>query len=121
MRGELLVSFFDVRDIRYLSILPLPLRLTAIVDCFLLLGTQIVVDFFCDPKLEVDGDVRVRPRRLDRTGGRVVLVSGHVRLLLLLPAGDDNLLETGFPGVGTVSLSRGELPFFILAQSQIRF
>lgn len=102
MSAKFLVPLFDVLDLWYRLVKLLSLFLAPIVDSFLLLLTQLIVNLFSNLEFEGDGDVRAGTVR--RMNGGVVLVHRHIGLLLFFPLFDNLLAETRIPGVRTVSL-----------------
>lgn len=74
MFKELLISLFDACNLRYRPVHLLPILFTTVVDPFLLLWTQRIVDLSRNLEFEVDRDMRTRARRFDRIGDRVVIV-----------------------------------------------
>ena len=119
MHKEFLVPLLDVFNLRYCPVHLLPIFLTTIVDPFLLVCTQRLVDLLCNLEFEVDGDVRSGTRCIDRISSGVVTVRQHMGLFLFLPPGDDDIAETGIPGVSAVSLSRSELSLLTLIEPQV--
>lgn len=115
MRLKLFLPLHGILNLRYRPIQLHPLGLTTVVHQFLLPGTECTVGLSGYLELEADGNVRAGCP--DQRRGWVVLVSTHIRLLLLVPTGDDGLPETVVPGIGAVSLGRGEFSFFDLAES----
>jgi hypothetical protein len=100
---KLRVSFVVVVDLGNLAVQLLPILFTAAVDLLLLLSAEFGEYFLGDLDFEgkwdgglLRGDV-VFLRR-------ILVVSKSGGFLLLLPAGEDDGLEGGCPGVGTICL-----------------
>lgn len=120
MFNELFSSLLSIRDFRDCPIQLQPLCVTTIIDFLPLFRAQRIVDVLGNLELEVDGNVRARASRHDGLGGWLPII-GHTRLFFLLPTGDNNLPETGIPGVSTISLSRGQFSFVVFVEVQIGF
>jgi len=114
---EFFLPLFTVLDCRYRPVQLVSLLLAASIDFLLLLVTQFVESCFRDLEFEADGDVRAGAGR--RTGGWVVLVCRHMRLLLLFPLGDHEITKTRVPRVSTVSLDWRKHPLLALIESQV--
>jgi hypothetical protein len=110
VQTEFLVPLFIVLNLRRRSVRLVSFLLATLVDLFLLLRTQRVVSFPGDLELEVDGNMGGRTGRIDRVGGRVVLIRRQMRFLLVVPPSDDEIAETGIPVVRAISLDGGKHP-----------
>ena len=121
MFKELLISFLAAFDLWYRPIHFLPLLFTTLVNFFLLLRAQRIVDFSHHLEFEVDGNVGTGTRRPDCIRNRVVIVRRHVTRLLFFPLGDNSIPKTRIPGVSAISLDGGEFSLLILTKPQVRF